>query len=57
MKDKRPKITSVETLRRIAAKRELYSILLKKENKTNVEVNIAYELSQDDEIRFLQDRS
>ena len=57
MKDKRPKITSVETLRRIAAKRELYSILLKKENKTDVEVNIAYELSQDDEIRFLQDRS
>jgi len=58
MKDKRPKITSVETLRRIAAKRELYSILLKKENKTDVEVNIAYELSQDDEIQsFLQDRS
>ena len=58
MNTKKIKITTIETLRRIEAKRELYSILLKKENKTNAEINIAYELSKDDEIlSFLQDRS
>lgn len=40
-----------ETLKRVKAKKELYSILLKKENKTDAEINIAYELSQDDEIQ------
>ncbi len=51
------RITTAETLKRIKAKRELYSILLRKENKTDAEINIAYELSQDDEIQsFLQDR-
>lgn len=49
------RITTAETLKRIKAKRELYSILLKKENKTDAEINIAYELSKDDEIQdFLQ---
>ena len=58
MSVKKHKITTIETLRRIEAKRELYSILLKKENQTNAEINIAYELSKDDEIlSFLQDRS
>ena len=58
MNTKKIKITTIETLRRIEAKRELYSILLKKENKTNAEINIAYELSQDDEIQsYLDDRS
>ena len=40
-----------ETLRRVKAKKELFSILLKKENKTDAEINIVYELSQDDEIQ------
>ena len=58
MNTKKIKITTIETLRRIEAKRELYSILLRKENKTDAEINIAYELSKDDEIQsFLQDRS
>ena len=57
MNTKKIKITTIETLRRIEAKRELYSILLRKENKTDAEINIAYELSKDDEIQsFLQDR-
>ena len=58
MNTKKIKITTIETLRRIEAKRELYSILLRKENKTDAEINIAYELSQDDEIQsYLDDRS
>ena len=58
MSVKKHKITTIETLRRIEAKRELYSILLRKENKTAAEINIADELSKDYEIQsFLQDRS
>lgn len=57
MSVKKHKITTIETLRRIEAKRELYSILLRKEHLTDAEINIAYELSKDDEIQsFLQDR-
>jgi hypothetical protein len=37
----------------IEAKRELYSILLRKEYLTDAEINIAYELSKDDEIQSL----
>ena len=51
MSVKKHKITTIETLRRIEAKRELYSILLRKENKTDAEINITYELSKDDEIQ------
>ena len=36
---------------RIEAKRKLYSILLRKEHLTDAEINIAYELSKDDEIQ------
>ena len=58
MSVKKQKITTIETLRRIEAKRELFDVLLGKENKTDVEINITYELSKDDEIlSFLQDRS
>ena len=33
-------------------KKELYSILLRKENLTDTEINTMYELSQDDEIQY-----
>ncbi len=40
-----------EKERSLQAKKELYSILLRKENLTDTEINIMYELSQDDEIQ------
>ncbi len=40
-----------EKERSLQAKKELYSILLRKENLTDTEINIMYGLSQDDEIQ------
>jgi len=41
-----------EKERSLQAKKELYSILLRKENLTDTEINTMYELSQDDEIQY-----